>query len=368
MTVRLTYIVSHPIQYQAPLLRQIARLDDLDLTVLFEKDFSTGTYFDHGFSTQVKWDVPLTDGYTHRPLSSSSAPQIIHESDAIWMHGWQSPVFRALLKKFSAANKPVLMRGENWSGAMPDGFGPIGWLKRSYLNSIFRRCSAFLAVGSANRTYYESHGVAPEKIFPMPYAIDNEYFSGRDTDEGRSTFRSEHGIPLDQPIILFAGKLARRKLPDVLLEAWQVAFKGLQRPPALVFAGDGECRETLERGAPEHVFFTGFKNQSELPPVYGAADIFVLASRKEPWGLAINEAMACGTAVIASNECGASIDLVDPACGRVVGAGNVGELAAALSEVLPKAGTMGVAARQKVETWDFDADVRGLRLALDYVL
>ncbi len=368
MTVRLTYIVSHPIQYQAPLLQEIARQEDLDLTVLFEKDFSTGAYFDRGFSTQVKWDVPLTDGYPHHLLNSLRAGQIIAESDAIWMHGWQSSAFRSLLKQFSAMGTPVLMRGENWSGAMPDGFGPIGWLKRRYLNSIFKHCSAFLAVGSANRIYYEDHGVAPEKIFPMPYAVDNDYFAGRDTPEGRSAFRSQLGIPADQPIILFAGKLTRRKQPDELLEAWRLAFGGMPSPPALVFAGDGECRETLERGALEHVYFTGFKNQSELPAIYGAADIFVLASRREPWGLAINEAMACGAAVIASSECGASYDLIDPACGRVVQPGRVPELTAALSEMLPKAGEMGAAARQKVETWDFNADVDGLRSALDYVL
>ncbi len=368
MTVRLTYIVSHPIQYQAPLLREIAKQQDLELTVLFESDLSTDVYFDRGFSTEVHWDVPLTDGYTHRLLKEISAVQVIAESDAIWMHGWQSPVFKDMLKQFSVAGKPVLMRGENWSGSMPDGIGPIGWIKRAYLSSIFRHCAAFLAVGSANRAYYEERGVAPEKIFLMPYAVDNEYFAGRDTPEGRSAFRSQLGIPWDRPIILFAGKLTRRKQPDVLLEAWRLAFRDMPRPPALVFAGDGECRETLERGAPEHVYFTGFKNQSELPAVYAAADIFVLASRKEPWGLAINEAMACGTAVIASSDCGAAFDLVDPACGQVVRPGEVGELAAALSEVLPKAGDMGAAARNKVENWNFAADLQGLRAALDYVL
>ncbi len=368
MTVRLTYIVSHPIQYQAPLLREISGQEGLNLTVLFEKDFSTGAYFDQGFSTQVEWDVPLTDGYTHHLLNSATARQIIAESDAIWTHGWQSPDFKKLLKKLSAEGKPVLMRGENWSGAMPDGFGPAGWVKRWYLNSVFRHCAAFLAIGSANRSYYEEHGVTPEKIFSMPYAVDNDYFATRDTAEGRSAFRSQLGIPSDQPIILFAGKLTRRKQPDVLLEAWRLAFGGMPSPPVLVFVGDGECRETLERRAPENVYFTGFKNQSELPPVYGTADIFVLSSKKEPWGLAINEAMACGTAVVASTECGASYDLVDPDCGRVVQPGNVRELADALSDVLPKSTEMGVSARQKVEDWNFAADVRGLRSALDYVL
>src|ERR1700733_1792147 len=63
--VRLAYLVSHPIQYQAPLLRRIAQEPDIDLTVLFGSDFSVRGYKDEGFGVGVKWDVPLLDGYRH---------------------------------------------------------------------------------------------------------------------------------------------------------------------------------------------------------------------------------------------------------------------------------------------------------------
>ena len=61
--VRLAYVVCHPIQYQAPLLRRIAREPDIDLTVLFGSDFSVRGYQDEGFGVEVAWDVPLLDGY-----------------------------------------------------------------------------------------------------------------------------------------------------------------------------------------------------------------------------------------------------------------------------------------------------------------
>jgi hypothetical protein len=63
--VRLAYLVSHPIQYQAPLLRRIAQEPDIDLTVLFGSDFSVRGYRDQGFGVDVKWDVPLLEGYRH---------------------------------------------------------------------------------------------------------------------------------------------------------------------------------------------------------------------------------------------------------------------------------------------------------------
>src|ERR1700758_4930019 len=67
--VRLAYLVSHPIQYQAPLLRRIAQEPDIDLTVFFGSDFSLRSYQDEGFGVSEKWDVPLLDGYCHRFLS-----------------------------------------------------------------------------------------------------------------------------------------------------------------------------------------------------------------------------------------------------------------------------------------------------------
>src|ERR1700712_2338190 len=66
--VRLAYLVSHPIQYQAPLLRRIAQEPDIDLTVFFGSDFSVRSYKDEGFGVGVKWDVPLLDGYRYEFL------------------------------------------------------------------------------------------------------------------------------------------------------------------------------------------------------------------------------------------------------------------------------------------------------------
>src|SRR5271163_5269107 len=66
--VKVAYLVSHPIQYQAPLLRRIAQEPDIDLTVLFGSDFSVRGYKDEGFGVGVKWDVPLLDGYRHEFL------------------------------------------------------------------------------------------------------------------------------------------------------------------------------------------------------------------------------------------------------------------------------------------------------------
>ena len=62
--LRLGYLVSHPIQYQAPLLRRIAQEPDIELQVMFGSDFSVRGYRDEGFGAEVAWDVPLLEGYS----------------------------------------------------------------------------------------------------------------------------------------------------------------------------------------------------------------------------------------------------------------------------------------------------------------
>jgi hypothetical protein len=76
--VRLAYLVTHPIQYQAPLLRRIAAEPDIDLTVFFGSDFSLKSYLDPAFGKVIAWDVDLTGGYRHGPRLQPLVPLAGH--------------------------------------------------------------------------------------------------------------------------------------------------------------------------------------------------------------------------------------------------------------------------------------------------
>jgi len=368
VTCRLTYFLSHPIQYQSPLLRLLAQEEGFSLQVIYENDFSSGVYFDAGFETEIEWDMPLRDGYRSELLSEVSLDHVLRESDVVWLHGWGSRKLRRVLRRAFVLDKPVLMRGENWYGAMPDGAGVIGLMRRAYHNNIFKRCSAFLSIGTKNTDYYRGHGILPENIFPMPYAVDNAAFQNSSSQNDAAVLRQSLDLAEGQKLILYAGKLQRRKNPALLLEAVRHLQQEQTNGPKLVFVGDGEMRKELEKQAPPGTVFTGFKNQSELPVYYAAADVFVLPSEREPWGLAINEAMASGTAVVATDQCGASYDLINSETGRMVPAGNVSALASAIADVLANSVEMGEAARARVASWDYEADIRGLTSAIKGIL
>ena len=368
MTIRLLYFVSHPIQYQAPLLRLIAREPGLSLKVIFEQDFSSGRYRDEGFGVDVQWDVPLRDGYDSALAAETDLDAAIRDADAIWLHGWQSALMRRVLSLARRLGRPVLMRGENWSRAMPDGPVPRRWIKRLYLARIFSRCQGFLAVGSQNRAYYTERGVAPGHIFAMPYAVDNEFFAARATAQAAAEVRARHRIAADRKILLYAGKLTQRKHADHLMMAWNAAEWPDQQRPALLIVGDGELRASLERAADADVIFAGFRNQSEMPAYYAAADLFALLAEREPWGLALNEAMACGTGVIATDQVGAAYDLISPETGLCLPTGDVAGLARALPGLMARSAELGRAAKTRIAAWDFRADIAGLRTALDAVV
>lgn len=366
MTTRLLYLVSHPIQYQAPLLRHLAAQPDLSVRVVFGRDTSDG-YFDSGFGRDIRWDVPLRQGYDSVLGEETSIKKEIDQCDVVWMHGWQYPWMRRALRLARRLKRPVLMRGENTLAAMPDGSPPRSWLKRLYLAWLFRHVSAFLAIGSDNRTYYQKHGIAPERIFLMPYAVDNTRFAELAAGADLAALRRNLGLSDACPVILYAGKLIPRKHPHTLLEAWKKAVWPQDRRPALVFVGEGEMQDQLKRQAQDGVYFAGFRNQAELPAFYALADIFVLASEAEPWGLAVNEAMACATAVVVGDHVGCAADLVAAPWGAKVRPGDADALAAALMNLLPHAQTAGKAAAERIARWDFDADLVGLRQALHWL-
>jgi glycosyltransferase involved in cell wall biosynthesis len=393
--VRLAYLVSHPIQYQAPLLRRIAREPGIDLTVLFGSDFSVRGYQDRGFGVEVQWDVPLLDGYrseflprmrdtgTVSPLSPISrgilrrlrSPDGTPAFDALWVHGYASANALQGILAANALGIPVLLRAESWLADRPRNPATLA-AKELFFRLLRPAIAATLPIGSRNRDYWARYLGEDMPQFLMPYAVDNAYFAARAEAADTSKLRAELQLSPHRPVILFASKLQQRKHADHLIEAYhRLCLSVPASVPYLVIVGDGEERTRLEASARElkleGIRFAGFRNQSELPSFFATAQVFVLPSRHEPWGLIVNEAMASGCAVVVSDDVGAHADLITNGVeGFVYPTGDVDALAAALRQVLAsheQARHMGEAARSRIASWDFEADVRGLRRALESV-
>jgi glycosyltransferase involved in cell wall biosynthesis len=394
--VRLAYLVSHPIQYQAPLLRRIARDPDIDLTVFFGSDFSVRGYKDEGFGgVGVKWDVPLLDGYRHEFLpairdnatvspttpinrgifgrlrTSSGTPNF----DALWVHGYASVNSMHAMFAAKTLGIPVLLRAESWLGDRERSSAKLA-AKKLFFRGLSELVDAVLPIGTLNDQYWSAYLGDHVPRFLMPYSVDNEYFQKKcvEASERRKELQDELGLDPARPVILFASKLQARKRCDDLLEAYKLLSPspGVSPEPYLVIVGDGEQRASLEQAAQQTGFdsirFCGFRNQSELPRFFDLCSVFVLPSRHEPWGLIVNEVMNAARPVIITDEVGCQRDLITPGVeGEVFPAGDIEALAESLRKTLAspeRAQQMGQRALERISSWSFEEDVLGLRRAL----
>lgn len=387
--MRLAYFVSHPIQYQAPLLRLISQDPDINLKVFFYSDFSLQAYQDPDFGTTVKWDVPLVDGYEYEFLNcwgskqwygwwkqpiGTNIYQVLKEGkfDAVWVHGWSWLCSLQVILAAEQLGIPVLMRGE--SNGIEEPSNPVkAKVKRAFLNWLFQKVQAFLYIGTYNRRFYEGYGISPDRLFLVPYAVDNDFFQHKvfQAEVDREALRKSFQLAVGRPIILYAAKLTDVKRPKDLLAAYKLLSPdGVQEPePYLLFVGDGVLRSELEIEAREtgwdSIRFLGFRNQSELPAMYDLCDVFVLPSGFEPWGLAINEVMNAGKAVVVSDIVGCAIDLIeDRENGRVFPMGDIESLRDVLVWSISNASTAGAKSIERIHTWSFNEDIQGIKSAV----
>jgi glycosyltransferase involved in cell wall biosynthesis len=389
MTIRVGFLTTHPIQYQAPIFRLLADVPGIELTVLF------GMLPDRrqqgvGFAVEFEWDVPLLDGYRFEVLDNvASSPGVTTfggcdtpritdvlrqlQLDVLIVNGW---VVKSCLQGVRACRRlgiPCLVRGE------ANGLRARPWWKRAAHRQLLKAFSGFLCIGRANRAFYRSHGIGDEKLFWAPYCVDNERFRSAGGDpppsgdsrpplaEHRPSLRSRWGIPEGGPCFLFCGKFEAKKHPVELVRAFRNAWeKGMSAN--LLMVGDGELRRECESIAREFslpVRFTGFLNQSEIVDAYSACDCVVLPSdHGETWGLVVNEAMACGRPALVSDQVGCAADLIVPGVtGEVFRFGDWQELSERLMAMAADPvllGAMGEQAARHIDGYSPAAAVAGI--------
>jgi len=383
-----------PIIYQVPLLRRLAAEPDLSITTFFCSDISLKAY-DAGFGFNFKWDIPLLGGYDHeflpawgsrdqvsmwRPFNYGLGKRLrVGRFQILWIHGYLRAFNLAAIAVAKRLGIKVLIRDE----ATPIS-ARRGAVKRIIKRALFAGlggvCDGFLAIGSLNREYYRSLGISANRIFDVPYAVDNEFFESRARVAARSRIQLRAALEFngDGPVILSVAKMTPRKRAGDLLDAYaKLSPDGRAEPNAsLVFVGDGENRAELESRAAalgwNSIRFAGAINQTELPAYYDLCDIFVLPSIREPWGLVVNEAMSAGCAVVVSDQVGCGPDLVRYGKnGYTFRAGDIDQLAHRLNLLIAnpvRCREMAEKSREIIRGWSFEQDVMGLKAAVANLL
>jgi len=381
--MKLAILTSHPVQYYAPWFRHIAD-SGIELRVFYLWDNGNRARFDPGFGQHVAWDIPLLDGYDHEFVPNQARNPGTHhfaglhhpdlrghvadwEPDAVLLIGYAWRSLMEFTLRWKRSRAPLLLRGDSHR-LVPD----LSWrahLKNRIIRHLFKRYSAFLYCGKANRDYFLHHGTGRDRLFFCPHAVDMERFHATPrVVEAAAGIRREWQIPDGDRVVLFAGKLEEKKRPLDLLAAFQNLSP---ERTTLVFVGSGEGEAALRKraGTDSRVRLVPFHNQAAMPAVYTAADLFVLPSfgPRETWGLAVQEALACGVPALVSDHVGCLADLIhQDGNGFRFTAGNLPAMEAALKHALGP-GTLqrwSRSARSSLDHYTYAQATEGLQEAL----
>ena len=313
---KLAIITTHPIQYQTPLFKKLAKkLPNLQVFFASRHGLSS-KYIDPEFKKNIKWDIgsKMLDGYKsefsknqNKNINQFSLNFLNLEKklikgnfDHILVLGWNNLLYiNAILYALKHKIKLILRVETN----LLLKINPIKRLiKTIILKNLFKKINYFLAIGILNKNFLLNHNVPRKKIYPGPYFVDNNFFSKKIKKKSKSK----------KKIVLFVGKLIQRKNPFEFLNLAQMFLKN--KKIQFIMIGDGilkkECLKFINKRRLNNVSLIGFVNQTQLKNYYQKSDLLIVPSYYETWGLVINEAFASNIPVICSENCGASKDLI----------------------------------------------------------
>ena len=318
---KIFYLVTHPIQYQAPLIKLFNRVLKSKLEVIYLSDFSMNSFFDQGFSKKVKWDINLLDKYKYTFICKNQKKEynyispfikinllkkIIKEKpDYLMIHGWANINFLITMIVAKIIGTKILLRSENF---IKEEIFIKKLIKYIYYKFILIFPNIYLYIGSANKDFYKKYGWK-KKFIRFTYTVDNKFLK----IQSKKFYENNIDLNINKVNFYFIGKLITRKNPILILEAINIIKEKFDNAH-LYLIGEGNEKENLKNFIKEqklkNITFLGFKNTSEIPKIISMFDVMICPSLEENWGLVVNESLALGKKVVVSSSVKSSEDLI----------------------------------------------------------
>jgi 1,2-diacylglycerol 3-alpha-glucosyltransferase len=370
-TVILTEIIA---PYRIPVFNVLARRTELDVHVVFLAETHKALRQWRIYTNEIRFSYEVLPSWRWRAGKSSFlinrgvwsalsklSPQVIICGGYNYAASWEALLWARRHKVefvlWSESNARDARRGRAWVESLKVYF--------------VRRCDRFVVPGKASFDYLRSLGSPEASILTAPNAVDNRLFATEAEKARAHATEIRKKLKLPSRFILYVGRLVPEKGVFDLLEAYAKLESGLRSEVGLVFAGDGVCREELARQAkhisPGAVCFSGFVQREDLAGLYALAETLVLPTHSDPWGLVVNEAMACGLPVIVSSVAGCSVDLVEDGWnGYIVPPRDLEKLRVSIDSVLRQPDLkrrMSVRSSERIRNYSPEACADGLAAA-----
>ena len=360
--------------YRIPVFNALAENERIDLHVAFLAETDSALRKWHVYKNEIRFSYEVLPSWRlrsgrHKLLLNwglrsclkKFVPETIVCGGYNYLASWEALAWtrrhQAELVLWSESNRYDARRGLAWVEA----------LKSCFLAG----CARFVVPGKSSREYLQLLGSAPKDIVTAPNAIDNDWFRSQAaaTRDRSSEFRAKFQLP--SCYLLFVGRLVPEKGIFDLLRAYAKLECAVRSRVGLVFAGDGPSLSKLERQArsinPGMICFPGFAHREDIAGFYALAEALILPTRSDPWGLVVNEGMACGLPVIVSSVAGCAADLVEDGWnGFVVPPGDCEKLSIALARLLRAADLrqqMSLRSLDRIRNYSPEACAQGLAAA-----
>jgi glycosyltransferase involved in cell wall biosynthesis len=374
MTRKIVIITEIIAPYRIPVFNVLARCAGVELHAIFLAETDTALRQWRIYTDEIRFSYEVLPSWRWRFRKHSllmnrglSAALRAANPDVILCGGYNYPAsWEALLWARRHRVRFVLWSESNENDKR-SGLAPVERLKRYFVKS----CSAFVVPGKSSSAYLRALGADEKFIFTAPNAVDNAFFTAQAETARTHSAELREKLELPARFILFVGRLVPEKGVFDLLDAYAKLESRVRREVGLVFVGDGVSRQELLRQSraisPGMVRYSGFAQREDLAALYALAEMLVLPTHSDPWGLVVNEAMACGLPIVVTSVAGSAADLVeDGSNGYVVPAGNVEKLSAALDSLVRQPElrqNMSARSREKIRNCSPEACAQGLATA-----
>lgn len=360
------YITNYPSPYRVNFFDELSRY--CDVTVLLSERVEEQTHWNPSWFIQGEGSFHLVElgGLRMKLGEETLCSQVISwlkkPFDAIIVGGYSSPTAMLALGWLKMKKIPFYMEVDG--GLIRQD----SKLKYLYKRALVSSADRWLSSGEATDRYLIHYGAKPDRIshYPFTSLFRRDILTELPTEEEKRALREQLGME-EEKILLCACRIDPGKGLDVLLQA---AGELADNVGVYIVGGepDAQLQQILKSRELPHVHFVSFCSKETLKNYYRAADLFVLPTRSDVWGLVINEAMACGLGIITTDRCVAGLELVeDGVNGYIVPVDDVSELAEKLNTALQSdLRAMGRASLEKIRPYTIEnmAKIHGEILGL----
>jgi glycosyltransferase involved in cell wall biosynthesis len=362
--------------YRIPVFNVLAQHPDVDLHVIFLAETDPSMRRWKVYKEEIRFSYEVLPHWRRRVagynilLNWGVASALERaQPDVIVCGGYGYPASWQALGWARRRQRPVFLWSESNQQDQRRRLPHVEMLKRRFITA----CSGFVVPGKSAAAYVAAFGVPPERIFVAPNAVDNAFFSQQASEARSRAAEMRRQFSLPERYFLCVGRLIPSKGVFDLLDAYSRLAPELRAGAGLLFVGDGVEQTELETRAaaihPGAVQFAGFAHREQLAVYYALAQALVFPTHTDPWGLVVNEAMASGLPIVATDAGGCVVDLVqDGWNGYVVPKSAPAKLAEALTKVAGSPdldAIMGARSAQRIEQNSPQACAAGFVAAME---